>query len=107
MYERIEKLRKNKGLTVRKVEEDNGFSNGSLKKISPKTECGRILSLSKYFGVSMEYLITGQTGSGISLTFEDKAILDAYHSVSDEKKEIICDILHVKRDLLLFKGKEA
>ena len=32
MYERIEKLRKNKGLTVRKVEEDNGFSNGSLKK---------------------------------------------------------------------------
>ena len=68
MYERIEKLRKNKGLTVRKVEEDNGFSNGSLKKISPKTECGRILSLSKYFGVSMEYLITGQTGSGTSLT---------------------------------------
>jgi transcriptional regulator with XRE-family HTH domain len=105
MYERIEKLRKNKGLTVRKVEEDNGFSNGSLKKISPKTECGRILSLSKYFGVSMEYLITGKTGSGTSLTFEDKAILDAYHSVSDEKKEIICDILHIKKDLLL--SKEA
>ena len=50
-------------------------------------------------------MITGHTGSGISLTFEDKAILDAYHSVSDEKKEIICDILHVKRDLLL--SKEA
>lgn len=107
MYERIEKLRKNRGLSVKKVEEDNGFSNGSLKKISSKTECGRILALSRYFGVSMEYLITGKTGSVTSLTYEDEAILNAYHSLSDEKKEVVCDILHVKRDLLLFKGREA
>ena len=105
MYERIEKLRKNKGLTVRKVEEDNGFSNGSLKKISPKTECGRILSLSKYFGVSMEYLITGQTGSGTSLTFEEQAVLNAYREQSDSIKDAICKLLDVKRDLLL--SKEA
>ena len=102
--ERIKTLCKKSGITISQIEKKYGYGNGSLAKTKDITS-SRLYQISKYFGVSMEYLMTGETGSGISLTFEDKAILDAYHSVSDEKKEIICDILHVKRDLLL--SKEA
>lgn len=60
MQARIEKLRKEKGLTVSGLEKAVGFSNGSLKKICEKTECNRIYVLAEFFGVSMEYLLTGK-----------------------------------------------
>ena len=102
--ERIKALCKKNGTSISQIEKKFGYGNGSLVKTKDITS-SRLYEISQLFNVSMEYILTGQTGSDISLTFEDKAILDAYHSVSDEKKEIICDILHVKRDLLL--SKEA
>ena len=78
MWERVQKLRKDRGLPVSKIEQDVGFSNGSLKKISEKTECGRVYALAKYFGVSMEYLLTGNDSSGT-----------AGYPISDFEYEII------------------
>lgn len=60
IYERIESLRKSKGLSQGKLEKQLGFSNGSISKwknSTPKIE--RLQKLANFFGVSVEYLTTG------------------------------------------------
>ena len=61
IYERIESLRKSKGLPQGKLEKQLGFSNGSISKwknSTPKVE--RLQKLADFFGVSVEYLMTGK-----------------------------------------------
>ena len=63
IYERIESLRKSKGLSQGKLEKQLGFSNGSISKwknSTPKVE--RLQKLADFFGVSVEYLMTGKEG---------------------------------------------
>ncbi len=60
-FERIEKLRKEAGLSQGKLEKELGFSNGSISKwknSTPKVE--RLQKLADFFGVSVEYLMTGK-----------------------------------------------
>ena len=61
IYERIESLRKSKGLSQGKLEKQLVFSNGSISKwknSTPKVE--RLQKLADFFGVSVEYLMTGK-----------------------------------------------
>lgn len=61
IYERIESLRKSKGLSQGKLEKQLGFSNGSISKwknSTPKVE--RLQKIADFFGVSVEYLMTGK-----------------------------------------------
>lgn len=61
IYERIESLRKSQGLSQWKLEKQLGFSNGSISKwknSTPKVE--RLQKLADFFGVSVEYLMTGK-----------------------------------------------
>ena len=61
IYERIESLRKSQGLSQGKLEKQLGFSNGSISKwknSTPKVE--RLQKLADFFGVSVEYLMTGK-----------------------------------------------
>ena len=61
IYERIKSLRKSKGLSQWKLEKQLGFSNGSISKwknSTPKVE--RLQKLADFFGVSVEYLMTGK-----------------------------------------------
>ena len=60
-FERIEKLRKEAGLSQGKLEKELGFSNGyigQLKKgVFPED---RLRKIAKYLNVSTEYLATGE-----------------------------------------------
>lgn len=61
VYERIESLRNSRGISQGKLEKELGFSNGSISKWkngTPKPE--RLQKLAEYFGVTMEYLMTGE-----------------------------------------------
>lgn len=61
MFERIELLRKERGISQGKLEKELGFSNGSISKwklSTPNPE--RLKKLAEYFGVSFDYLITGE-----------------------------------------------
>lgn len=61
LYERIESMRKSKGISQRELEKELDFSNGSISKWrngTPKPE--RLQKLADYFNVSMEYLMTGE-----------------------------------------------
>ena len=55
----IKDLCKSKGTSLKALEKELGYSNGSLSK-AKVIPSDRILELSKYFHVSMEYLMTGK-----------------------------------------------
>lgn len=62
LYERIEALRKERGISQGKLEKALGFSNGSVSKWKhsmPTPE--RLQKLAEYFGVSVDYLLGEET----------------------------------------------
>lgn len=71
LFERIEELRNSKGISQGKLERELGFSNGSISKwknSTPNPE--RLKKLADYFGVSVEYLMTGEETNGYYLNEE-------------------------------------
>lgn len=102
--ERIKALCKKNGTSISQIEKKFGYGNGSLVKTKDITS-SRLYEISKLFNVLMEYILTGETGSATSLTFEEQSVLDAYRVQPDGIKDAICKLLDVKRDLLL--SKEA
>lgn len=99
-YERIESLRKEKGISQGALEKELGFSNGSFSKwrtSMPTHE--RLQRLASYFHVSVDYLVTGNETmptARFSLSEEaaataqqiyenDKVLFDVYSSVDKER----------------------
>ena len=75
LFERIEELRNSKGISQGKLERELGFSNGSISKwknSTPNPE--RLKKLADYFGVSVEYIMTGEESSGYYLNEETAKI---------------------------------
>lgn len=71
VFERIETLRNAKGISQGKLEKELGFSNGSISKWKnsmPKPD--RLQKIADYFGVTMEYLVTGEEQQGYYLNEE-------------------------------------
>lgn len=63
-YETIKDLCKEKGVTVTKVEKDLGFAKGSLCKLNTnKPSLEKVQKLADYFGVSVAYLSSDESGS--------------------------------------------
>lgn len=61
VFERIENLRKNKGISQGKLEKELGFSNGSISKWKTSMPTpDRLQKIANYFGVTIEYLMTGE-----------------------------------------------
>ncbi len=62
MYDRIKTLCKQKGVTITGTEKELGFARGSLCKVDTnKPSMERVNKLAEYFGVSVDYLMTGET----------------------------------------------
>jgi transcriptional regulator with XRE-family HTH domain len=59
MLERIRELCKQKGISISALEKALGFANGSIAKSDEKIQSVRIKAIADYFGVSMEYILTG------------------------------------------------
>ena len=67
MYEIFEQLLQKYGVTPYKVSKETGVSQSSLSdwklgKITPKTST--LKKIADYFGVTVDYLMTGETSSG-------------------------------------------
>lgn len=61
MYERIKKLCQERGINIKSLEHELGFSNGTIhfwKKGSPRVD--RLKAVADYFGVTVDYLITDE-----------------------------------------------
>lgn len=60
-YDRIKILCKQKGVTVTGTEKELGFARGSLCKVDTnKPSMEKVQKLAEFFGVSVEYLTTGE-----------------------------------------------
>lgn len=94
LFERVEKLRAEKQISQGKLEKELGFSNGSISKWKnsmPSPE--RLSKLADYFGVSVDYLVTGEDKSSLS---------DKKYYINDETADMANKIFHNKELRLLF-----
>ena len=88
-FERIESLRKSKGISQGKLEKELGFSNGSISKWKnsmPTSE--RLQKVADYFGVTTSYLLTGmeeQQRSEIGLTARDEKDIEKILKQTEEQ----------------------
>lgn len=75
----IKELCKENDMTLARLERELNFGNGTIVKSSSKMSSDRLKAVADYFGVAMEYLMTG----------EDPAPAAASHRISDFEYEII------------------
>lgn len=69
--ERIKELCRNRGVTAAKLERECGFANGYISKLDKSTPTTKnIQKIADYFGVSVEYLMNGQTSDGYYINQE-------------------------------------
>ena len=65
LKDRIKELCKERGISVSKLERDCGFSNGYISKLDKSTpNTKKIQTIADYFGVSLDFLTTGETPTG-------------------------------------------
>lgn len=101
VYERIESLRKEMKLSQGKLEKELGFSNGSVSKWRNSTPTPeRLKKIADYFGVTVDYLMTGK----------EEAQKEPQLKPKDEKdiKNILANTEQLlKQDGLMFDGDPA
>ena len=96
--ERIKTLCKNNGITVQQLEIDLGEKPSSISKTTSNSKAEKLYKIAKYFNTSMEYLMTGEEAEmEIILTREERDIIEAYRIADDTRKDIIADILKIRR----------
>lgn len=91
-YERIDTLRKERGISQGALEKQLGFSNGSFskwKKSMPTHD--RLQKLASFFHVSVDYLVTGEEPQADALPFFSKEDIFTAREIS-EKDRVIFDI---------------
>ena len=99
-YERIDSLRKERGISQGALEKQLGFSNGSFskwKKSIPTHD--RLQKLASFFHVSVDYLVTGEEEKKDAIPFfsredfltareiseNDRVLFDIYRSADKER----------------------
>ncbi len=106
--ERIFALVEESGLTNKAIEQAVGIANGSFskwKKGDYAPSADYILKLAKYFNVSTDYLFClsdvreVQTKVEISLTDEERLLLDAYRSVTAQGRFHIIQVCMNEKEL--------
>jgi transcriptional regulator with XRE-family HTH domain len=84
----IKQLCNQKNVSISQLEADLGYGNGSIAK-SKSMSADRLYKISQYFGVSMEYLLTGKT---INETDDEMKVLK-------KKQDILLDINRVSLEM--------
>lgn len=56
----IRELCRKSNITIQHLEQTLGFSNASIAKANSNMKAEKLKAIADYFGVSMEYLMTGQ-----------------------------------------------
>ena len=95
VLERIKKeCREIKGISITVLEQELGYSNGSLAK-AKDIPSSRILEISKYLELTTDYILTGEksnvpTAENIS---EHLQMISMYEKLTDEQKQAILTIM--------------
>lgn len=104
MYDRIKALCKQKGVTITGTEKELGFARGSLCKVDTnKPSMERVNKLADYFGVTVDYLMTGETPAEkkeVTLTPKDE------HDIAKDLDRIMGEIKKGDSGPLYYNGVE-
>ena len=103
VFERIEELRKAKNVSQGKLEKELGFSNGSISKWRNSTPTyERLQKVAEYFGVSVEYLMTGETPTEKKSSFLTSRDERDIEKILDQTREQL-----LSQEGLMFDGQPA
>lgn len=94
LKERIKTLCKEKGITVNKLEKTLGFGTGYVAKLDnsiPNT--AKIQLIADYFGVSLDYLMTGEKPEIPGFEQEHLELIELYSKLNKEQKAAIINML--------------
>ncbi len=96
MVNRIKALCKDAGITIQQLEKDLGMGNGAISKWEnsvPKAD--RLYKVATYFGVTMEYLLTGKENPAeqVGRTETDNMIIDILSRVDPSVRQSVLDFL--------------
>ena len=111
IYDRIKMLCKEKKISVNKLEEKLEFSKGSLCKIDVnKPSVEKMQKLADFFGVTVEYLSTGEENTEQEKnTIKDNDLIVLYRKlekVPDEERQMMIEQFSSSIDVFLKrKGK--
>lgn len=102
ILDRIKELCREKGITVTELEKELGFGNGSLAK-SSTIKSDRLQAMARYFNVSIDYLVNGesyylnedtaQLAEELATRPTLKVLFDASRDVSDESLMTVAMLL--------------
>lgn len=106
----VRELCKKEGISITTLEEKLGYSNGSLSKSSVRyLRSDRLYAISKYFNVSMEYLmgtdeITHDAKAQIitvperKLSEQDDILLSAFDYADELTKQMVLRLLKIDEE---------
>ena len=102
IIDRIKELCREKGITITELEKELGFGNGSLAK-SSTIKSDRLQAMARYFNVSIDYLVNGesyylnedtaQLADELATRPTLKVLFDASRDVSDESLMTVAMLL--------------
>lgn len=114
-YEVIKRLCADRGTTITNLEAELGFSRGSLGKLKKGVlmQTDRAAKIADYFGVPVDYILTGETPDGYYTNpetaemaqkiFENRDLRLLFDAAADAPPE---DLQLVHQMLLALKSKE-
>lgn len=100
MLERIADLCKEHGTTFAGLEKSLGFANGSIAKTNEKTQITRLKAIADFFGVTIDYLINGDSEEPTSTSGKK-------YYFSDETAEAAQELFDNKDMRLLFEAAKG
>lgn len=93
VLERIkEECRLKKNISVTTLEQELGYSNGSLAK-AKDIPSSRICEIANYLGISMDYLMTGEKPEIPNFEPEHLELIELYSSLKKEQKSAVLNLL--------------
>ena len=94
IFDRVRSLAKREGISLSALEQELGYSNGSLYPHSENATIrgDRVAELAKYFNVTTDWLLTGESPD--RFTYDEWVLLDKYRGLDDESRQNIINFVN-------------
>lgn len=93
MVERIRTLCVKNDISLNRLEKECGLSGGTINKWNRNTpSADKLAAVADYFGVSMEYLLTGQEKQppvSEELSEDEVILLSAFRSLTEDQRRFV------------------
>lgn len=105
----IKDLCKEKGISISKLEKTLNIGNGAIaKSTSNYMRSDRLKAIADYFGVTMEYLMTGEEDKGVAkrnplLTDQERELLDMLRELNQEGRQKALEYIKDLHDMGKYK----